>query len=539
MNEITTDDKKEMVKQYQEEASKKSDLERTDLAKDKSGVFTGAYAINPLSGKKLPIWIADYVLSTYGTGAVMAVPGHDERDHEFAKKFDLPIIEVIEGGNVQEEAYTGEGAHINSGELDGLDNKEAISKAITLLEAKGAGEKKVNYKLRDWLFSRQRYWGEPIPVIHWEDGTMTTVPEEELPLLLPETDQIKPSGTGESPLANIDDFVNVVDEKTGMKGRRETNTMPQWAGSCWYYLRYIDPHNENMLADPEKLKHWLPVDLYIGGVEHAVLHLLYSRFWHKVLYDLGVVPTKEPFQKLFNQGMILGEGNEKMSKSKGNVVNPDDIVASHGADTLRLYEMFMGPLDAAIAWSENGLDGSRRFLDRVWRLFINEDGSLSNKIVENNDNSLDKVYNQTVKKVTEDFDTLNFNTAISQLMVFINDCYKANNIYKPYVEGFVKMLAPIAPHVSEELWQRLGNKETITYQPWPTYNASLLVDDEIEIVVQVNGKVRAKINIPKDLSKEDMQELALQNENVKLSIEGKEIKKVIAVPQKLVNIVAK
>ena len=539
VNEITTDDKKEMVKQYQEEASKKSDLERTDLAKDKSGVFTGAYAINPLSGKKLPIWIADYVLSTYGTGAVMAVPGHDERDHEFAKKFDLPIIEVIEGGNVQEEAYTGEGAHINSGELDGLDNKEAISKAITLLEAKGAGEKKVNYKLRDWLFSRQRYWGEPIPVIHWEDGTMTTVPEEELPLLLPETDQIKPSGTGESPLANIDDFVNVVDEKTGMKGRRETNTMPQWAGSCWYYLRYIDPHNENMLADPEKLKHWLPVDLYIGGVEHAVLHLLYSRFWHKVLYDLGVVPTKEPFQKLFNQGMILGEGNEKMSKSKGNVVNPDDIVASHGADTLRLYEMFMGPLDAAIAWSENGLDGSRRFLDRVWRLFINEDGSLSNKIVENNDNSLDKVYNQTVKKVTEDFDTLNFNTAISQLMVFINDCYKANNIYKPYVEGFVKMLAPIAPHVSEELWQRLGNQETITYQPWPTYNASLLVDDEIEIVVQVNGKVRAKIDIPKDLSKEDMQELALQNENVKLSIEGKEIKKVIAVPQKLVNIVAK
>ena len=539
VNEMTTDDKKEMVKQYQEEASKKSDLERTDLAKDKSGVFTGAYAINPLSGEKLPIWIADYVLSTYGTGAVMAVPGHDERDHEFAKKFDLPIIEVIEGGNVQEEAYTGEGAHINSGELDGLDNKEAISKAITLLEAKGAGEKKVNYKLRDWLFSRQRYWGEPIPVIHWEDGTMTTVPEEELPLLLPETDQIKPSGTGESPLANIDDFVNVVDEKTGMKGRRETNTMPQWAGSCWYYLRYIDPHNENMLADPEKLKHWLPVDLYIGGVEHAVLHLLYSRFWHKVLYDLGVVPTKEPFQKLFNQGMILGEGNEKMSKSKGNVVNPDDIVASHGADTLRLYEMFMGPLDAAIAWSENGLVGSRRFLDRVWRLFINEDGSLSNKIVENNDNSLDKVYNQTVKKVTEDFDTLNFNTAISQLMVFINDCYKANHIYKPYVEGFVKMLAPIAPHISEELWQRLGNQETITYQPWPTYNESLLVDDEIEIVVQVNGKVRAKINIPKDLSKEDMQELALQNENVKLSIEGKEIKKVIAVPQKLVNIVAK
>ena len=539
VNEITSEDKLEAVKKYQEDSSKKSDLERTDLAKDKSGVFTGAYAINPLTGKKLPIWIADYVLSSYGTGAVMAVPAHDERDYEFASKFNLPINEVIAGGDIQKEAYTGVGEHINSGELNGLDNETAISKAIELLVAKGAGEKKVNYKLRDWLFSRQRYWGEPIPVIHWEEGTMTTVPEEELPLLLPETDEIKPSGTGESPLANIDEFVNVIDEKTGMKGRRETNTMPQWAGSCWYYLRYIDPHNSNMLADPEKLKHWLPVDLYIGGVEHAVLHLLYARFWHKVLYDLGVVPTKEPFQKLFNQGMILGEGNEKMSKSKGNVVNPDDIVDSHGADTLRLYEMFMGPLDAAIAWSENGLDGSRRFLDRVWRLFINEDGSLSNKIVENNDNGLDKVYNQTVKKVTEDFNTLNFNTAISQLMVFINDCYKAETIYQPYAEGFVKMLAPIAPHIGEELWDRLGNEDTITYQPWPTYDESLLVDSEVEIVVQVNGKVRAKLNIPKDTSKDEMEALALKDENVKLSIEGKDIKKVIAVPQKLVNIVAK
>ncbi|WP_053037092.1 leucine--tRNA ligase [Staphylococcus haemolyticus] len=539
VNEITSEDKLEAVKKYQEDSSKKSDLERTDLAKDKSGVFTGAYAINPLTGKKLPIWIADYVLSSYGTGAVMAVPAHDERDYEFASKFNLPINEVIAGGDIQKEAYTGVGEHINSGELNGLDNETAISKAIELLVAKGAGEKKVNYKLRDWLFSRQRYWGEPIPVIHWEDGTMTTVPEEELPLLLPETDEIKPSGTGESPLVNIDEFVNVIDEKTGMKGRRETNTMPQWAGSCWYYLRYIDPHNSNMLADPEKLKHWLPVDLYIGGVEHAVLHLLYARFWHKVLYDLGVVPTKEPFQKLFNQGMILGEGNEKMSKSKGNVVNPDDIVDSHGADTLRLYEMFMGPLDAAIAWSENGLDGSRRFLDRVWRLFINEDGSLSNKIVENNDNGLDKVYNQTVKKVTEDFNTLNFNTAISQLMVFINDCYKAETIYQPYAEGFVKMLAPIAPHIGEELWDRLGNEDTITYQPWPTYDESLLVDSEVEIVVQVNGKVRAKLNIPKDTSKDEMEALALKDENVKLSIEGKDIKKVIAVPQKLVNIVAK
>ncbi|HCV0049520.1 TPA: leucine--tRNA ligase [Staphylococcus aureus] len=539
VNSITTDEYKEKVKAYQTEASKKSDLERTDLAKDKSGVFTGAYAINPLSGEKVQIWIADYVLSTYGTGAIMAVPAHDDRDYEFAKKFDLPIIEVIEGGNVEEAAYTGEGKHINSGELDGLENEAAITKAIQLLEQKGAGEKKVNYKLRDWLFSRQRYWGEPIPVIHWEDGTMTTVPEEELPLLLPETDEIKPSGTGESPLANIDSFVNVVDEKTGMKGRRETNTMPQWAGSCWYYLRYIDPKNENMLADPEKLKHWLPVDLYIGGVEHAVLHLLYARFWHKVLYDLGIVPTKEPFQKLFNQGMILGEGNEKMSKSKGNVINPDDIVQSHGADTLRLYEMFMGPLDAAIAWSEKRLDGSRRFLDRVWRLMVNEDGTLSSKIVTTNNKSLDKVYNQTVKKVTEDFETLGFNTAISQLMVFINECYKVDEVYKPYIEGFVKMLAPIAPHIGEELWSKLGHEESITYQPWPTYDEALLVDDEVEIVVQVNGKLRAKIKIAKDTSKEEMQEIALSNDNVKASIEGKDIMKVIAVPQKLVNIVAK
>lgn len=539
VNEITTSDKEQEVKLYQNEASKKSDLERTDLAKEKTGVFTGTFAINPLSGDKLPIWIADYVLSTYGTGAVMAVPGHDERDHEFATKFNLPIIEVIEGGEVQKYAYTGEGKHINSGELDGLENEAAISKAIELLESKGAGEKKVNYKLRDWLFSRQRYWGEPIPIIHWEDGSMTTVPEDELPLLLPETDEIKPSGTGESPLANIDAFVNVIDEKTGMKGRRETNTMPQWAGSCWYYLRYIDPHNEKMIADPEKLKHWLPVGLYIGGVEHAVLHLLYARFWHKVLYDLGVVPTKEPFQKLYNQGMILGEGNEKMSKSKGNVINPDDIVASHGADTLRLYEMFMGPLDATIAWSEKGLDGSRRFLDRVWRLIITDENSINKKIVDSNNHSLDKVYNQTVKKVTEDFDTLSFNTAISQLMVFINECYKTNEVYKPYIEGFVKMLSPIAPHIGEELWDRLGHENTITYQPWPTFDESLLVDDEVEIVVQVNGKVRAKINIPKDLSKEEMQDLALSNDNVKMSIEGKEVKKVIAVPQKLVNIVAK
>ncbi|WP_239749295.1 leucine--tRNA ligase [Mammaliicoccus sp. H-M34] len=528
VDQITSEDEKEAVEAYKLSASRKSDLERTDLAKDKSGVFTGAFTTNPFTGKKMPIWIADYVLISYGTGAVMAVPAHDERDNEFAEKFNLDIITV----------YNEDGKMIDSDVLNGLTQEEAVPKAIEMLEEKGIGQKKVSYKLRDWLFSRQRYWGEPIPVIHWEDGTMTTVPEEELPLILPETNQVKPSGTGESPLANIDEFINVVDPKTGMKGRRETNTMPQWAGSCWYYLRYIDPHNGSQLADPEKLKHWLPVDLYIGGVEHAVLHLLYSRFWHKVLYDIGVVPTKEPFQKLYNQGMILGEGNEKMSKSKGNVVNPDDIVLSHGADTLRLYEMFMGPLDAAIAWSENGLDGSRRFLDRIWRLLVTEEGNITSKVVEEPTSALDKVYNQTVKKVTEDFDTLNFNTAISQMMVFINECYKQDHINKSYIEGFVKMLSPIAPHISEELWQKLGHTETVTYEEWPTFDASLLVDNEVEIVVQVNGKLKDKMKISKDLTKEEMETVALENDKIKEAIEGKTIRKVIAVPQKLVNIVA-
>ncbi|WP_239724649.1 MULTISPECIES: leucine--tRNA ligase [unclassified Mammaliicoccus] len=528
VDKITTEDEKEAVDQYKLEASRKSDLERTDLAKDKSGVFTGAFTTNPFTGQKMPIWIADYVLISYGTGAVMAVPAHDERDGEFAEKFNLDIVTV----------YDEDGKMIDSDKLNGLTQEEAVPIAIEMLEEKGIGEKKISYKLRDWLFSRQRYWGEPIPVIHWEDGTMTTVPEEELPLLLPETDQVKPSGTGESPLANIDEFINVVDPETGMKGRRETNTMPQWAGSCWYYLRYIDPHNDEMLADPEKLKHWLPVDLYIGGVEHAVLHLLYSRFWHKVLYDIGVVPTKEPFQKLYNQGMILGEGNEKMSKSKGNVVNPDDIVKSHGADTLRLYEMFMGPLDAAIAWSENGLDGSRRFLDRIWRLLVTEENQITDKVVDEQTPELDKVYNQTVKKVTEDFDTLNFNTAISQMMVFINDCYKQDKLSKAYVEGFVKMLSPIAPHISEELWAKLGHDDTIAYEEWPTFDPSLLVDNEVEIVIQVNGKLKEKTKVSKDLSKEEMEQFALEIDKVKQAIEGKTVRKVIAVPQKLVNIVA-
>jgi len=536
VTEITTADQKEAVEAYIDSVKAKSDLERTELAKEKTGVFTGAYAINPVNGEKLPIWIADYVLATYGTGAVMAVPAHDERDYEFAQVFSLPMKEVVKGGDITKEVYTGDGPHVNSAFLDGLNKEEAIAKMIEWLEVTSAGNQKVTYRLRDWLFSRQRYWGEPIPVIHWEDGTMTAVKEEELPLVLPKTENIRPSGTGESPLANIEEWVNVVDPETGKKGRRETNTMPQWAGSCWYYLRYIDPNNSEALVDPEKVKQWLPVDIYIGGAEHAVLHLLYARFWHKVLYDIGVVPTKEPFQQLFNQGMILGENNEKMSKSKGNVVNPDDIVASHGADTLRLYEMFMGPLDASIAWSENGLDGARRFLDRVWRLFVQDNGELSEKITDASNQELEKAYHQTVKKVTEDYAELRFNTAISQMMMFINDAYKTEVLPKEYVEGFVKMIAPVAPHVAEELWSKLGHSETITYASWPTFDESKLVEDEVEIVVQVMGKVRAKLKTKKDASKEEMEQLAI--EAVKEQIEGKTVRKVIVVPGKLVNIVA-
>ncbi|WP_223642136.1 leucine--tRNA ligase [Planococcus sp. 4-30] len=533
---ITTADQKQAVEKYIDDVKTKSDLERTDLAKDKSGVFTGAYATNPASGEKMPIWIADYVLATYGTGAIMAVPAHDERDYEFAKQFDLPIVEVVSGGNIEEEAYAGDGELINSDFLNGLNKKEAIEKAINWLVDKQVGEKKITYRLRDWLFSRQRYWGEPIPIIHWEDGTMTPVEEKDLPLMLPVTTDIKPSGTGESPLANIDEWVNVVHPETGMKGRRETNTMPQWAGSCWYYLRFIDPDNDEMLADPELLKRWLPVDVYIGGAEHAVLHLLYARFWHKVLYDIGVVSTKEPFQKLFNQGMILGEGNEKMSKSKGNVVNPDQIIESHGADTLRMYEMFMGPLEASIAWSTNGLDGSRRFLDRVWRLLM-DDEQLSAKVTDANDGKLDKIYHQTVKKVTDDFEGLRFNTAISQMMVFVNEGYKVDSIPKEYVEGFVKLLSPIAPHVAEELWEKLGHEGSVSYENWPQYDETKMVDDEVEVVVQVNGKVKTKLTIAKDSTKEQLETAALADEQVQKAADGKQVRKVIVIPGKLVNIV--
>ncbi|WP_316274171.1 leucine--tRNA ligase [Bacillus halotolerans] len=538
VEKITAAEQKEAVEAYIKEIQSKSDLERTDLAKTKTGVFTGAYAINPVNGEKLPIWIADYVLASYGTGAVMAVPGHDERDFEFANTFGLPVKEVVKGGNVEEEAYTGDGEHVNSDFLNGLNKQEAIEKIIAWLEETKNGEKKVTYRLRDWLFSRQRYWGEPIPIIHWEDGTSTAVPEEELPLILPKTNEIKPSGTGESPLANIKEWVEVTNPETGKKGRRETNTMPQWAGSCWYFLRYIDPHNSDQLASPEKMEKWLPVDMYIGGAEHAVLHLLYARFWHKFLYDIGVVPTKEPFQKLYNQGMILGENNEKMSKSKGNVVNPDEIVASHGADTLRLYEMFMGPLDASIAWSESGLDGARRFLDRVWRLFVEDSGELNGKIVESAGETLERVYHETVMKVTDHYEGLRFNTGISQLMVFINEAYKASELPKEYMEGFVKLLSPIAPHLAEELWEKLGHSGTIAYEAWPVYDEAKLVDDEVEIVVQLNGKVKAKLQVPADATKEQLEQLAQADEKVKEQLEGKTIRKIIAVPGKLVNIVA-
>ena len=538
VKEIMSNQQAEVVKAYIDSISLKSDLDRTELAKEKTGVFTGAYAINPVNGKEIPIWIADYVLATYGTGAIMAVPAHDTRDYEFAKKFDLEIIPVLEGGNVEEEAYTEDGLHINSDFLNGLDKATAIAKMNDWLSENGLGEKVISYRLRDWLFSRQRYWGEPIPVIHWEDGTSTTVPENELPLLLPKTDQVKPSGTGESPLAVIDEWVNVVDPVTGMKGRRETNTMPQWAGSSWYFLRFMDPHNRNDLASKERLDYWQNVDLYIGGAEHAVLHLLYARFWHKFLYDIGIVPTKEPFQKLYNQGMILGENNEKMSKSKGNVVNPDDIVERYGADTLRMYEMFMGPLDASSTWSEGGIEGSRKFLDRIWRLLLDENDKMRDRITTVNTHELDKVYHQTVKKVTEDYDNLHFNTAISQMMIFINEAYKVDALPFEYVSGFIQLLAPIAPHFSEELWVKLGKPEGISYVAWPTYDEAFLVEAEIEVVFQINGKVKTKEMVPSDISNDDMIAMALENSIIKEGIEGKTVRKTIAIPGKLVNIVA-
>ncbi|MDF4005376.1 leucine--tRNA ligase [Limosilactobacillus fermentum] len=537
VDQLTTPEQKAAVDAYKEEASRRSDLERTELSKEKTGVFTGAYVINPVNGEQLPIWTADYVLNSYGTGAVMAVPSGDQRDFEFATKFNLPITPVVEGFN-GEEAYTEDGAHINSGFLDGLNIKEAKAKMVEWLEEHDCGGKKVNYRLRDWIFSRQRYWGEPIPVIHWDDGTTSLVPEDELPLRLPETDNIEPSGTGESPLANIEDWVNVYDEN-GRHGKRETNTMPQWAGSSWYWLRYTDPTNDKEFASKEALDYWSPVDLYVGGAEHAVLHLLYARFWHKVLYDLGLVPTKEPFMKLVNQGMILGSNHEKMSKSKGNVVNPDDIVDQYGADTLRLYEMFMGPLEESVPWDEKGLHGANKWVQRVWRLLMDDNNHLRDRVSTYNDGKLTKVYNQTVKKVTDDFERMHFNTAISQLMVFVNEAYKVDDLPLEYMEGFVKMIAPLMPHLAEELWSQFNESETITYQPWPTYDEKALVEDEVEMIVQVNGKVRAKIKMAKDADNKDVEDAALANEHVHSFVDGKDVKKVIVIPNRIVNIVVK
>lgn len=532
---VTAEEQKEEVLKYIEYAKSRSDLDRTDLNKDKTGVFTGAYAINPANGKKVPIWIADYVLISYGTGAIMAVPAHDERDYEFAKKFNLEIIPVLDA-DVSEQAFTGDAKHINSDFLDGLNKADAIKAMIKYLEDNKLGKYSVNYKLRDWVFSRQRYWGEPFPVIHYEDGTIEVLPLEDLPLELPKLERVTLSKTGESPLANATDWVNVVRED-GVKGRRETNTMPQWAGSCWYYIGYILRENEDYLdlSDPnvqEMVNYWLPVDLYIGGTEHAVLHLLYARFWHKVLYDCGIVKTKEPFQKLFNQGMILGFDGEKMSKSRGNVVNPDDIVRDYGADTLRLYEMFMGPLEATKPWTTSGVEGPRRFLERVYRLYT----EIANIVDENK--ALEKVYHQTVKKVTVDYEHLRFNTAISQMMTFVNECYKNPNVPFKYLEGFLKLLNPVAPHLTEELYQNVLNFTTsIAHSKWPEFDESVLVEDKVTVVIQVNGKLRDKVDVAVNIDKAELEKIALASEKVKSFIEGKEIRKVIVVPNKIVNIV--
>lgn len=529
---ITTSEYEAQVNDYVKASSLKSDLNRTELNKEKSGVFTGAYAINPVNGKRIPIWIADYVLISYGTGAIMAVPAHDERDYEFAHKYGLEVIEVLAGGDITQAAFTGDGPHINSDFINGMNKEAAMAAMITFLEKSGCGEAKVAYKLRDWLFSRQRYWGEPIPVIFGEDGTLKTVPLEDLPLELPDVSQYKPSDTGESPLAHAHDWLFV--ENEGSKGKRETNTMPQWAGSCWYYLRYIDPHNDKEIGNKTLLDHWLPVDLYVGGAEHAVLHLLYARFWHKVLYDLGVVSCKEPFIRLFHQGMILGENGEKMSKSRGNVLNPDDYVMSHGADTLRVYEMFMGPLEAALPWSDANMEGSRRWLDRVYRLF-KDDSRLS----DTNTHELDRVYHLTVKKVSADIETLNLNTAISQMMIFINDCYKASSVYKPYALGFITMFSAFAPHLGEELWEHLTGKKGITYEPWPTHDESALVLDEVEIVVQVNGKIKDKGMFSVDETEDVVVNKVIMLPNIVTALEGKTIVKTIVVKNKLVNFVVK
>ena len=506
-------------------------MERTELNKDKTGVFTGSYAVNPVNGVKIPIWISDYVLVTYGTGAIMAVPAHDERDYAFAKKFDLNIIPVIEGGNVEEEAYTGDGVHINSGFLDGLNKQDSIDKMIDWLVENNLGEKKINYRIREWIFARQRYWGEPMPVVHMEDGDIVCLSDEQLPLVLPNLQDYKAHG-GAAPLSNAKDWVDVTID--GKNGKRETSTMPGSAGSSWYFLRYIDPKNDEAFCDQELLKHWMPVDLYVGGPEHAVGHLLYSRMWNNYLFDKGLVPTKEPFKKLVHQGMILGANGIKMGKRFPEFcINPLDVINEYGADTLRIYEMFMGPLEADKPWNNRGVEGARKFLDRIYRLFEN------NKIVEKENKNLEKVYHQTVKKVTEDYEKLSFNTAISQMMIFINAVYKEDEMPKEYAEGFTKLLSPVCPFIAEELWEMLGHDDTIAYEAWPKYDEAKTIDDEVEIPVQVNGKLRGKVLVAKDATQEAVAEKAKANEDVLKFIEGKEIVKEIYVPGRMYTIVVK
>jgi leucyl-tRNA synthetase len=528
---LTKPEQRAVVTEYRETAAKKSDLERAELAKDKTGVFIGAYAVNPVNNERIPIWISDYVLMSYGTGAIMSVPGHDQRDWEFAKKFDLPIVEVISGGDITLAAHEGDGCLVNSSFLDGLPVAEAKQKITAWLEEKGLGESAVNYKLRDWVFSRQRYWGEPIPVIHCPACGTVPVPEDLLPVTLPEVDQYEPTGTGESPLANIPEWLNTPCPACGQPGQRETNTMPQWAGSSWYYLRYIDPHNDEQLVDPDKERYWMPVDLYVGGAEHAVLHLLYARFWHKVLYDIGAVSTPEPFMQLRNQGMILGEDGEKMSKSRGNVINPDDVVQEYGADTLRMYEMFMGPLEQSKPWNTHGVEGIYRFLQRAWRLSQKD-------LSDADDPGLEGLRHKTIKKVTDDIETFRLNTAISAMMIFVNEALNVP-MSRDSLEAFIRCLSPFAPHVAEEMWQRLGNDELVCQSAWPAYDPALVVDETIELVVQVNGKLRARIAMPIDTPRDEALAAARDDERLARWLDSKTVVKEIYVPNKLVNFVVK
>ena len=547
VDKIVTESSRKEVNEYIIETQKKSDFDRTEVNKDKTGVFTGSYAINPFSKEKIEVWIADYVLISYGTGAIMAVPGHDERDWEFANKYDLPILEVIEGGNVKKAAYTAKGnakiinsKNDNTLSLDGLSVEEGIIKAINFIEKSGFGKSTINYKLRDWLFSRQRYWGEPFPIIHTKEN-IETVNENELPVLLPEVDNYKPSDDGKSPLSNINSWVEVKDAKGNIIGLRETNTMPQWAGSCWYFLRFTDPNNTSNAWSKEKENYWMPVDLYIGGQEHAVLHLLYSRFWHHVLFDLGLVSTKEPFKKLYNQGMILGDDGTKMSKSRGNVINPEEIIDEYGADSMRLYEMFMGPLNKSKPWSTKGLQGCYRFINKLWSVIINEEGNLSSKIKDDikPDNETLFIHHQTIKKLGDDIENLHFNTAVSQLMIYSNHMQKCDSISKNLIKELVIIIAPFVPHLAEELWSILGNKDSISYQEWPSYDESLIQLDNVTIAVQVNGKLRANIEVPKDSAEDFVVSEALSLENVKKFTSLGSIVKTIHVPNRLLNFVVK